>query len=83
MATYERADSFYTDALRLLPTGQTAAVAKAETAYLRGRAGEAAATIQATLQQAGQGRPVVGSTSSGEWWHFEHRLESIRSYVQQ
>ena len=79
---YERADSFYTDALRLLPTGQMAAIAKAETAYLRGRVGEAAATIQATLQQAKKDDPWW-VYNIGEWWHFEHRLEWIRKYVQQ
>ena len=79
---YERADILYTDALRLVPTGQTAAIAKAETAYLRGRVGEAAATIQATLQQAKKDDPWWVYTI-GEWWHFDHRLERIRRYVQQ
>ena len=59
--SYERADGFYTDALRLLPTGQAAAIAKAETAYLRGRVGEAAATVQATLQQTKKDDP---------WWGY-------------
>ena len=58
--SYEQADGFYTDALRLLPTGQTVAIAKAETAYLRGRVSEAAATVQADIAADEEGRPVVG-----------------------
>jgi tetratricopeptide (TPR) repeat protein len=80
--SYDQADSSYTDALRLLPTGQTAAIAKAETAYLRGRVGEAAATMQATLQQMKKEDPWW-NYMTGEYWHFEHRLELIRKYVQQ
>ncbi len=80
--SYEQADSFYTDALRLLPTGQTAAIAKAETAYLRGRVGEAAAIVQATLLQTKKDDPWWGYMS-GEFWHLEHRLAWIRKYVQQ
>jgi tetratricopeptide (TPR) repeat protein len=79
---YERADGFYTAALRLIPTAQSAAIAKAETAYLRGRVGEAAATIQATLQQAKKDDPWW-VYMIGEWWHLEHRLGWIRKYVQQ
>jgi tetratricopeptide (TPR) repeat protein len=80
--SYDQADSTYTDALRLVPTGQTAAIAKAETAYLRGRVGEAAAIMQATLQQAKKADPWW-NYATGEYWHFEHRLELIRKYVQQ
>ena len=69
---YERADSFYTDALRLLPTGQTAAIAKAETAYLRGRVGEAAAIIQATLQRAKKEDP---------WWVYIDRASGGTSSI--
>ena len=68
---YEQADSFYTDALRLLPTGQAAAIAKAETAYLRGRVGEAAATIQAMLQQPKKEDP---------WWVYIYgRVLALRA----
>ena len=80
--SYEQADGLYTDALRLLPTGQTVAIAKAETAYLRGRVSEAAATVQATLLQTKKDDPWWGYMS-GEFWHLEHRLEWIRKYVQQ
>jgi tetratricopeptide (TPR) repeat protein len=80
--SYDRADRFYTDALQLLPAGQTAAIAKAETAYLRGRVSEAAATVQAVLQQTKKEDPWWGYMS-GESWHLEHRLEWLRQYVQQ
>jgi tetratricopeptide (TPR) repeat protein len=80
--SYDQADRTYTAALGLLPTGQTAAIAKAETAYLRGRVGEAAAITQATLQQTKKADPWW-NYMTGEYWHFEHRLEWIRKYVQQ
>ena len=80
--SYEQADGLYTDALRLLPTGQTVAIARAETAYLRGRVSEAAATVQATLLQTKKDDQWWGYMS-GEFWHLEHRLEWIRKYVQQ
>jgi predicted Zn-dependent protease len=80
--SYERADSFYADARRLLPRGQTAAIASAEAAYLRGRASEAGATIQATLQQADKEDPWWVYIS-GESWHFQGRLETLRKHVRQ
>jgi tetratricopeptide (TPR) repeat protein len=79
---YEGAESFYADARRMLPRGQTAAIASAEAAYLRGRVSEAAATIQATLLQRGKEDPWWVYIS-GEYWHFEGRLETLRKYVRQ
>ena len=78
----DRADALYSDAIRLLPRGQVAVIAKAEAAYLGGRAGDAAAMIQTVLQVPEKGDPWW-LYISGEWWHFEYRLEWIRKYVQQ
>lgn len=79
---FERADAIYSDAIRVLPKGQVAVIAKAEAAYLGGRASEAAAMVQAMLQLPEKGDPWW-LYISGEWWHFEYRLEWIRNYVQQ
>jgi tetratricopeptide (TPR) repeat protein len=78
---YQGAGTFYAEARRLMPQAQSVIVAEAETAYLSGRAGEAAATIQKTLRQAEKQDPWWGYMM-GEWWHFESRLASIRRYVQ-
>ncbi len=78
--SYERADGFYAEARRILPRGQSAAIASAQAAYLRGRVSDAATTIQATLQQANKQDPWWAYIS-GEWWHFESRLESIRELI--
>ena len=79
---YERAEGFYAEARRILPRGQTAAIASAEAAYLRGRVTDAGATIQATLQQPNKEDPWWAYIS-GEWWHFQSRLELLRKSVRQ
>jgi tetratricopeptide (TPR) repeat protein len=79
---YDRAGMFYSEARVLLPLAQTAALAQAEAAYLRGRVAEAAATMQGALQQTEKDDPWWAYIS-GEWWHLEGRLEAIRKYVQQ
>jgi tetratricopeptide (TPR) repeat protein len=79
---YERAESFYADARRLLPSGQTVAIASAEAAYLRGRVSDAGATILGTLQQRAKTDPWWVYTS-GEYWHFESRLQSLREHIRQ
>jgi len=79
---YEPAEGFYAEARRLLPRGQTAAIASAEAAYLRGRVSDAGATIKATLQQPNKEDPWWVYIS-GEYWHFEGRLETLRKYVRQ
>ena len=80
--SYERAEGFYADARRILPRGQTAAIASAEAAYLRGRVTDAGATIQATLQQRDKEDPWWAYIS-GEAWHFGARLDTLRKYVRQ
>ena len=79
---YARADALYTEALRLMPAAQAAAIAKSEAAYLSGRTAEAAATIQSMLRQKTRDDPWWLYTQ-GEAWHFEARLAEIRKYVQQ
>jgi tetratricopeptide (TPR) repeat protein len=79
---FERADRFYAEAEHLFPQAQSAGVARAEAAYLAGRAAGAAATIQAVLRKADKDDPWW-SYIMGEFWHFEARLAGIRKYVQQ
>jgi tetratricopeptide (TPR) repeat protein len=79
---YEPAEGFYAEARRILPRGQTAAIASAQAAYLRGRVSDAGATIQATLQQRNKEDPWWVYIS-GEYWHFEGRLETLRRFVRQ
>ena len=79
---YDPAEGFYAEARRILPRGQTAAIASAEAAYLRGRVSDAGATIQATLQQRDKDDPWW-IYISGEYWHFESRLETLRKFVRQ
>jgi len=78
---YDRGDALFADAIRLLPKGQVAVLARAEAAYLSGRASGAAAMIQAMLQLPDKLDPWW-LYISGEWWHFEYRLVWLRQYVQ-
>jgi tetratricopeptide (TPR) repeat protein len=79
---WEPAEGFYAEARRILPRGQAAAIASAEAAYLRGRVSDAGTTIQATLRQRDKEDPWWVYIS-GEYWHFESRLATLREYVRQ
>jgi tetratricopeptide (TPR) repeat protein len=79
---FEGAERLCADAERLVPQAQSAVVARAEAAYLRGRAADAAATIEVVLQKTDKDDPWW-TYIMGEWWHFESRLAGIRKFVQQ
>ena len=76
----DEAERFYADALRLVPGGQSATIARSEAAYLRGRSADAAEMIVSLLQDSRTNDPwwlyLVG-----DWWHFEARLLALRSEV--
>ena len=80
--SYEQANSFYTDALRLLPAGKwlPSPRPKRPTFVV-----EWAKPLPPSRRHCCRRRRTTrgGATTSGEWWHFEHRLEWIRKYVQQ
>jgi len=79
---WSEADRFYAEALQLMPVSQTAAIARSEAAYSSGRAAEAAAAMQALLQQPRREDPWW-LYLQGEAWHFEARLLAIRRHVQE
>jgi tetratricopeptide (TPR) repeat protein len=76
----DEAERFYVEALRLVPGGQSATIARSEAAYLRGRPADAAGMIVSLLQDSRTNDPwwlyLVG-----DWWHFEARLLALRSEV--
>ena len=77
----ERAAGLYAEAMRLYPSGQTAWLGMSELAYREGRLTEAAATAAEMLQRTTNDDPWW-QYISGDWWHFEVRLISMRKEVQ-
>jgi tetratricopeptide (TPR) repeat protein len=77
---FDRAQELYSEAIRLYPASQAAAIGLSALAYRRGQPAEAATVMTGVLKGLAKNDPWWYYLL-GEGWHFEDRLDALRAGV--